>query len=725
MSSSEDDDDGNKKSSAFDFANAIMFGNIDNRGVLTDDILDEDSKKLINSLHKHLATVVPYSNIIDNEEVDKSSDELANGDDNSNEGMLYSCLMNQSNLHLFVYQGVSEKDDLAVDYSDINEMVEDEDKILQELSKMNSYLKHSNDDDDDYDAPKKSEDQYEKDKDGFVLPKTLGIKVDEKKIVEKSETENKIESNEVNKKRLDTPLAAMLPSKYADLDVTELFPAFRRNKVLRFSRLFGLGKKTSLPQIWKNVKSKKKPNADNKLLVQPSKNSNIFWEFDVCPPENVPQTCIEVDDEWKLLQNEYFCDSNVKNHHDNSDSSDVADWRYGPAQSWYDMLKVPENGEGFDYGFKLKEESKDKEEVETESVCESPVQNDPDDAFTLVTQLHWENDIIWNADEIKPKILAKLNDKHLASGWLPSGHNRTASAFTQQMRSTATPIKTTLPPPSLKKNDKKSIPEIIPNEKFSQENTWFSIFPIENEELIYNLWENDVIWDAECMEKIPTPRVLTLDRNDDNIILELPDEEETTEVKANQPAKEKKDQIRKSRLLLGKAGVIAEPEIISPPSPTNDKDPYNISNDEYYMQRTVTGTSLKTNVGSNLIQHSIPALELRQPFFPTHLNYQRLRAFHRPSLKKYSHGMIANTLPHGVNPLVKHIKRKAKLREQERIASGGGEMFFMRTPEDLTGKDGDLILTEYSEEHPPLIMQVGMASKVKNYYKRVSRMFVL
>lgn len=45
-------------------------------------------------------------------------------------------------------------------------------------------------------------------------------------------------------------------------------------------------------------------------------------------------------------------------------------------------------------------------------------------------------------------------------------------------------------------------------------------------------------------------------------------------------------------------------------------------------------------------------------------------------------------------------------------------MFFMRTPQDLTGRDGDLILAEYSEENGPLMMQVGMATKIKNYYKR-------
>ena len=59
-------------------------------------------------------------------------------------------------------------------------------------------------------------------------------------------------------------------------------------------------------------------------------------------------------------------------------------------------------------------------------------------------------------------------------------------------------------------------------------------------------------------------------------------------------------------------------------------------------------------------------------------------------------------------------------RESERAASAGGQMFFMRNAEDLTGKDGAHVLAEYSEEFPPLIMQIGMATKINNYYKRVS-----
>lgn len=60
-------------------------------------------------------------------------------------------------------------------------------------------------------------------------------------------------------------------------------------------------------------------------------------------------------------------------------------------------------------------------------------------------------------------------------------------------------------------------------------------------------------------------------------------------------------------------------------------------------------------------QHSIPAVELRQPFFPTHMGPMKLRLFHRPSLKKYSFGALAQPGPHASQPLLKHIKKKAKV----------------------------------------------------------------
>jgi len=77
-------------------------------------------------------------------------------------------------------------------------------------------------------------------------------------IPEEKETLTAEEAEAARQRKLETPLASMLPSKYANIDVTELFPDFRANKVLRFSRLFGPGKPSSLPQIWRGVRKRRK-----------------------------------------------------------------------------------------------------------------------------------------------------------------------------------------------------------------------------------------------------------------------------------------------------------------------------------------------------------------------------------------------------------------------------------------------------------------------------------
>lgn len=47
----------------------------------------------------------------------------------------------------------------------------------------------------------------------------------------------------------------------------------------------------------------------------------------------------------------------------------VSEWRYGPAQLWYDMLGIPEDGSGFDYGFKLKDDQEEEEVSCEEEQC--------------------------------------------------------------------------------------------------------------------------------------------------------------------------------------------------------------------------------------------------------------------------------------------------------------------------------------------------------------------
>ena len=60
-------------------------------------------------------------------------------------------------------------------------------------------------------------------------------------------------------------------------------------------------------------------------------------------------------------------------------------------------------------------------------------------------------------------------------------------------------------------------------------------------------------------------------------------------------------------------------------------------------------------------QHSTPGVELQRPFFPTYMGEMKLRCFHRPPLKKYSHGIMSTQVPHAVEPLLKVIKRKARV----------------------------------------------------------------
>lgn len=553
-------------------------------------------------------------------------------------------------------------------------------------------------------------------------------------------TESKRMLDKMNDRKRETPLGAMLPSKYAEVDVTELFPDFRQDKVLRFSRLFGPGKYTSLPQIWRSVRrrTKKKRKERERLTANSESNTSDSDDTKKCSSFNLKyaptpsKEMIASDDEEKLLSEKTKEEKEEKTEESTSNEQKAkaaADWRFGPAQIWYDMLDVPETGEGFNYGFKMKEKIKKDEhndgDDEREKEDEEESNEIPDDAFLMVSQLHWEDDVVWDGSMIKDKVEQKLNSKSNAAGWLPSSGSRTAGAFSQPGKTnyptTAMSIKESI----IKSHGKYS--KAAQAAKMAQEetdDTWYSIFPVENEELVYSKWEDEVIWDAEAMDRIPKPKMLTLDPNDENIILGIPDDVDPSKIRQNlgpQPkVKIPHPHVKKSKVLLGKAGVINVLAEDTPPPPPKspDRDPFNISNDVYYAPKTFSMMDVKLNTAGSLLQHSTPVVELRAPFIPTHMGPMKLRLFHRPHMKNYSHGVLASTNYHSVAPLQKHINKKAQQREAERVASGGGDIFFMRTPEDLTGRDGEVILLEYCEEHPPLLSQVGMCSKLKNYYKR-------
>jgi hypothetical protein len=55
-------------------------------------------------------------------------------------------------------------------------------------------------------------------------------------------------------------------------------------------------------------------------------------------------------------------------------------------------------------------------------------------------------------------------------------------------------------------------------------------------------------------------------------------------------------------------------------------------------------------------------MELQRPFFPTFNSKESLRHFHRPLLKRVTHGKLSVPGPHPVSGLLKHIKKKAKVK---------------------------------------------------------------
>ncbi|XP_062358991.1 transcription initiation factor TFIID subunit 1 isoform X2 [Cinclus cinclus] len=684
-SESEEEADGGR-TEPFSLA-GFLFGNINEAGQLEgDSVLDKESKK-------HLAGlgVLGLGNLIT--EITASEEESA-----ESEGA-----------HLDEEGWVKSTED-AVDYSDINEVAEDESRRYKQAMGSLQPARRPDEDEDDYDADCE-------DIDSKLMPPPPPPPVPGKKEDEKDAAATGIMQRDASKQ---------LPS------VTELFPEFRPGKVLRFLRLFGPGK--NVPSVWRSARRKRKKKhrelaqevqiQEGEVVVESGVEGKSPWEYEFAAPPP-PEQCLS-DDEITMMApvESKFSQSTGDIDKVTDTKPKVAEWRYGPAQLWYDMLGIPEDGSGFDYGFKLKEENEQEAKGHTDDGdAESTKEKDDllaDEHFLMVTQLQWEDDVIWNGEDVKHK--GTKTQRASLAGWLPSSMTRNATAYNAQQGLNRSGSLLNSPIPLAQKPNVAGVlgiakcKEKAPEQQVSldEDKPWYSIFPIDNEELVYGRWEDNIIWDDQAMETYLDPPVLTLDPNDENIILEIPDEKE--EMTLNSPSKENKKEssLKKSRILLGKTGVIKE-EPQQNMSQPEVKDPWNLSNDEFYYPKQ---QGLRGTFGGNIIQHSIPAVELRQPFFPTHMGPMKLRQFHRPPLKKYSFGALSQPGPHAVQPLLKHIKKKAKMREQERQASGGGEMFFMRTPQDLTGKDGDLILAEYSEENAPLMMQVGMATKIKNYYKR-------
>jgi transcription initiation factor TFIID subunit 1 len=125
-------------------------------------------------------------------------------------------------------------------------------------------------------------------------------------------------------------------------------------------------------------------------------------------------------------------------------------------------------------------------------------------------------------------------------------------------------------------------------------------------------------------------------------------------------------------------------------------DRFNLSNDQWYL---VKNLQMKKRI-ETIIQHSIPAIKILM--VKTHLEPDELREFHRPRSR----------FPLGTK--FKIVEHKEKLHKRRTFIAKD----VIRHRKDLSAREGRVILCEYVEEYPLLLSNVGMGSKIRNYYRK-------
>ncbi|KAI6241578.1 hypothetical protein M3Y99_00317400 [Aphelenchoides fujianensis] len=439
----------------------------------------------------------------------------------------------------------------------------------------------------------------------------------------------------------DRPLAGIVAEEYRNVDPKLYFPSFKKGGILRFSKLFGVHPKTLRQNmIWWPSRTffKKVAQRSEPEPKELKLNVGPIPKREECLPNQMDL----------LLASEAELEA-MRNPPVEEDEEPPA-WRFGPAQIWYDRLGLPEKPKRFDYGFHVSKQAKIPSLAKKPVVTERP----SDDELLPVDLMRWEDEIIFDDTQVKSKVGLVF-----------------AISFHEHLRGPTTS---------------------------------HSIFPTDNYDLESTRWEDDIIFDPDNMPAIPQPKVLTIEYEDDPRVFGMPEDVpgDGTREDAHRNADRKDHQFtKKSKMILGQVQRRQKQEEEEQlESTVADKDPFNLSNDEYYYPKNV-----QRSIGSGAaIQHATPAQNIHRAFFPTSQNHYRLRHFHRlPAARRVMREYTDRETP--VRNVVHRMEEAEEYRRQQKLIGGASEIFHMRHLRDLTSLDGKILLP-------------GMASKIRNYYKR-------
>ena len=124
----------------------------------------------------------------------------------------------------------------------------------------------------------------------------------------------------------------------------------------------------------------------------------------------------------------------------------------------------------------------------------------PDEAFLMVAQEHWEDKILMDVPYTPSPPFTGVGGV-----WRSIHESSMPSSFSRQL--------------SIGHNSAESA-NAVPSDPTAQK----SLFPIDNYELAYYRWEDDIIWDSDSVQQIPAPSLPQIDPNDPNFIIGIPEE---------------------------------------------------------------------------------------------------------------------------------------------------------------------------------------------------------
>ncbi|CAF4558936.1 unnamed protein product [Rotaria sp. Silwood1] len=305
------------------------------------------------------------------------------------------------------------------------------------------------------------------------------------------------------------------------------------------------------------------------------------------------------------------------------------------------------------------------ENYETKPLLYSNEQNEILKTFDDVLPIEyqsWENSIIYHSNTVNPL-------KTEETGWIPTRECRTLASYQKEI---------------LGRNV-----DFIENTRFDDHDramNWYSIFPFTD------------AYKAKYINPQQDPTVIELQIEPP--VVPIRKEKPTTHSNVNSLKNNKENRLRRTRNVLARAGLIG----ILPDArddyhhnnPHKKKEDikvksvsfWNLSNDFYYDFNIEQEFLSKRRINSSQNLDFI--------FYPIFRTINELRYFHRPllNLSSYHRSWICIQLSN-----IKNLNKS------------------IRTKSDLTGRYGEILLFEYSEQHPALLNEIGMFSKIRTYLR--------